>query len=265
MDRDPANRRALLNRGSVEHYDDPAYYEQTYRRRIDDVAFYVARARANGGPVLEYGIGHGRIALPIARHGIEVFGVDHSAPMLRTLEDRLERERDDVVARLKARAGDMRTLELGRRFPLVIAPFNVVMHLYNRGDVENFFARVHEHLAPGGRFICDLSTPSLPDLARDPKRAFGLPPFRHPTVGVIRYKEYFDYDPITQVLVVRMCFRPKRGRSFETILAHRQFHPAEWEALMHYGGFEIEERFGDFHGGPLVKESDEMVYVAKVR
>ena len=61
---------ALLSRGSVEHYGDPAYYEQTYRRRIDDVAFYVTRAQKSGGPVLEYGIGHGRVALPIARHGV---------------------------------------------------------------------------------------------------------------------------------------------------------------------------------------------------
>ncbi len=122
---------------------------------------------------------------------------------------------------------------------------------------------MREHLAQGGLFICDLTTPSLVDLSRDPKRAFGLPPFKHPTLGVIRYKEYFDYDPITQVLIVRMCFMPKRGKAFENILAHRQFFPAEWEALMHYGGLEIVERYGDFAGGPLVKESDEMVYVAK--
>jgi SAM-dependent methyltransferase len=259
MDRGPAARRALLAKGSLEHYDDPAYYQKTYENRIDDVAFYVARAKSIGGPVLEYGIGHGRIAIPIARHGVEVFGIDHSEPMLGTLAGRVAKEKlpIDFVR------GDMRTLSLGRKFPLVIAPFNVLLHLYNRGDVENFFARVREHLAKGGRFVCDLSTPSLADLSRNPKLAYGLPPFKHPSHGVIRYKEYFDYDPVTQVLVVRMCFRPKKGKAFETLLTHRQFYPAEWEALMHYNGFEIEERYGDFSGGPLVKESDEMVYVAK--
>lgn len=261
MDRDAAARRALLSRGSLEHYEEPSYYEQTYRSRIDDVAFYVTRARKSGGPVLEYGIGHGRVALPIARHGIEVVGIDHSEPMLQKLRDRLVTERDDV--RITLHAGDMRTKKLKKKFPLVIAPFNVLLHLYNRGDVQNFFARVREHLAPKGLFICDLSTPSLIDLARDPKRAFGLPPFKHPTAGVVRYKEYFDYDPITQVLLVRMCFSPKKGKPFETMLAHRQFFPAEWEALMHYGGLEIVERYGDYSGGALVKESDEMVYVAK--
>src|SRR5581483_5590973 len=63
VDRSAAARRALLSRGSAENYDDPAYYEKTYANRIDDVAFYVARARRSGGPVLEYGIGHGRVAV----------------------------------------------------------------------------------------------------------------------------------------------------------------------------------------------------------
>jgi len=261
VDRSAAARRALLSRGSAEHYDDPAYYEKTYANRIDDVAFYVARARRSGGPVLEYGIGHGRVAVPTARHGVAVFGIDQSEPMLRTLNDRIAKEKLPI----EFAHGDMRSLALERHFPLVIAPFNVVLHLYNRGDVENFFARVREHMTKDALFVCDLSTPSLLDLARDPKLPYGLPPFKHPRLGVVRYKEYFEYDPVTQVLLVRMCFRPKGKKAFETVLTHRQFFPAEWEALMHYNGFVIEERYGDFHGGPLVKESEEMVYVARKR
>jgi 2-polyprenyl-3-methyl-5-hydroxy-6-metoxy-1,4-benzoquinol methylase len=69
-----------LEAGSLAHYEDPAYYAATYGRRIEDIAYYVALAQRLGGPVLEYGAGNGRIALPLARHGIEVVGVDHSAP-----------------------------------------------------------------------------------------------------------------------------------------------------------------------------------------
>ncbi|MGH7436103.1 MAG: class I SAM-dependent methyltransferase, partial [Polyangiaceae bacterium] len=85
---------AELEAGTVAHYEDAAYYTSTYARRIDDVAFYVALARRSRGPVLEYGIGNGRIALPIARHGVEVAGVDRSAPMLADLRERLAREPD---------------------------------------------------------------------------------------------------------------------------------------------------------------------------
>src|SRR4029079_3541034 len=131
----------------------------------------------------EYGIGNGRIALPIARHGIEVTGVDHSRAMLEDLRGRLGAEKREVRARVKTRAGDMRSAKLRRRFPLVICPFNAALHLYTREDVERFLARVREHLAPGGLFVCDLSVPMFQDLLRDPARAYHAPRFRHPTTG----------------------------------------------------------------------------------
>ena len=76
-----------LEAGSRAHYDDPDYYTASYRRRIDDVQFYVGLAERTGGPVLEYGIGNGRIALPVARHGVAVVGIDHSTAMPADLRD----------------------------------------------------------------------------------------------------------------------------------------------------------------------------------
>ena len=90
-----------LEAGSFAHYEDPAYYSAIYASRIDDVAYYVSLARAAEGPVLEYGIGNGRIALPLARHGVDVVGIDHSAPMLADLRARLAREPSDVRARVR--------------------------------------------------------------------------------------------------------------------------------------------------------------------
>jgi SAM-dependent methyltransferase len=263
----PAHDREL-EAGSIAHYEDPAYYTSTYARRIDDVAFYVDLARRARGPVLEYGIGNGRIALPIARHGVDVVGIDQSAPMLGDLQARLAGEPADVRSRVRAVRGDMRRTRLRRRFPLVIATFNTVLHLYARPDVERFLARVREHLAPRGRFVVDLSMPPLVELARDPQRAFHAPRFKHPTAGVVvKNREYFDYDPARQVLFVSMVFEPVGDRSGEwvTPLAHRQFFPQEWEALLHYNGFEAERVDGDFQGGPVTKDSDVMVWHARRR
>jgi SAM-dependent methyltransferase len=257
-----------LEAGALAHYADPAYYAATYARRIDDVQLYVLLAQKSGGPVLEYGVGNGRVALPIARHGIEVVGVDHSAPMLGDLRARLAGEPADVRRLVKLRRGDMRSLDLRRRFPLVIAAFNTVLHLYTRQDVERFFARVQAHLAPRGRFVCDLSMPEPSDLARRPEQAHHAPRFRHPSDGrIVKNRERFDYDRVRQVLFVTMEFEPvdAPGEAWMTPLAHRQFFPREWEALLHYGGFEVERVHGDFHGGPLTQESDVMVWIAKVR
>ncbi|MGH7269970.1 MAG: class I SAM-dependent methyltransferase [Polyangiaceae bacterium] len=257
-----------LEAGSLAHYEDPAYYTSTYASRIEDVAYYVALARKARGPVLEYGVGNGRIAVAMARSGIDVVGVDHSSPMLADLRARLRDEPADVRARVRAVRGDMRRVRLGERFPLVIAPFNTALHLYDRSDVEAFLSRVRGHLAPRGRFVVDLSMPAVADLARLPERPFRAPRFRHPTAGVVvNNREFFDYDPLRQVLFVSMEFEPvgDRAGAWVTPLAHRQFFPREWEALLHYNGFEVAHVAGDFAGGPLNRDSDVMIWHARAK
>ena len=257
-------RDAELEAGSRAHYEDPAYYTATYARRIEDVAYYVGLARRARGPVLEYGVGNGRIALPVARHGGRIVGVDHSAPMLADLRERLAREAPDVRARVRLVRGDMRSVRLRERFPLVVATFNTVLHLYTRRDVERFLARVREHLAPRtGRFVVDLSMPRLRDIARDTGKAFHAPRFRHPTAGVlVKNREHFDYDPVRQELFVGMEIEPvdDPAGAWMTPLAHRQFFPQEWEALLHYNGLRVLRVEGDFQGGPLTRESDVMIW-----
>ena len=265
--RRPARRDRELEAGSLAHYEDAAYYTSTYASRIADVAFYVDLAERARGPVLEYGVGNGRIALPIARHGIEVVGVDHSRPMLGDLKARLAREPGEVRRRVRGVHGDMRTRRLRRRFPLVVCTFNTALHLYMRQDVERFLARVREHMTPRGRFVVDLSTPRFEDLARGASKVYHAPRFRHPTAGVlVKNTEHFDYDAARQVLFVSMEFEPvgHPEQGWVTPLAHRQFFPQEWEALLHYNGLRVVKVEGDYHGGPLTKESDVMVWHARL-
>src|SRR5665213_3820424 len=113
-----------LAAGSLAHYEDPAYYTSTYRRRIDDVQFYVSLAQKAGGDVLEYGVGNGRVALPVARHGVSVTGIDHSQSMLDDLRERLNDEPLAVSKRITLKQGDMRTARVKKKFALVTCPFN---------------------------------------------------------------------------------------------------------------------------------------------
>jgi len=268
-------RRAIrrdreLEAGSVAHYEDPAYYAKTYRARVEDVRYYVALAEARGGPVLEYGCGNGRISLPLARAGVEVTGVDLSAPMLADLRRRLRAEPEEVRRRVTLRRGDMRSARLGRRFPLVVCPFNAFLHLYTRRDVERFLARVTEHLTPRGELVFDVSVPEPAELARDPARAHFAPRFLYPEAQgegtLVRYAERFDYDRVRQVLFVSMEFMPVSGaEAWMTPLAHRQFFPEELAALLHYNGFAVTGRCGDFAGGPLEAGSATMILTCRRR
>lgn len=255
---------AVRDAGARAHYDDPAYYDLAYRARKRDVAYYVSAAHRFGGPVLEYGAGNGRVALALAKAGFRVVGVDLSEPMLASLEKKLTRA--GLEAEVERVRGDMRNVKLRRRFPLVIAPFNTVLHLYERADVEAFFARVREHLAPGGRFVFDFSLPSPADLALDPNRSFSAPSFRHPTTRrETRYRERFEYHPLRQLLVVWMEMTPVGGGEPACIpLSHRQFFPREMEALLHYNGFSDIRMTGDFSDEAPGPEADSLVVTATV-
>ena len=260
-----------LEAGTSAHYENPAYYTKTYKSRLEDVRYYVDLARAQSGPVLEYGCGNGRITIPMARTGTFVVGLDRSAEMLSNLRARLREEDDDVRARISMKRGDMRTAKIDRRFPLVFCPFNAFLHLYTRQDVEQFLARVHTHLAPRGEFVFDVSMPEPAELARDPARAYRTPRFRYPsedgkTETVVRYSERFDYDKLRQVLFVAMEFAPADGgEPWMTPLAHRQFYPQELEALLHYNGFEIDKFCGDFDGVPVANDSTTLLIHARAR
>lgn len=271
MPRRPSRVDHELIAGTTAHYEDAAYYASTYDKRTEDVALYSSIASKLAGQrygdVLEYGCGNGRVTLPIARvltGSQQILGVDLSPTMLADLRKRLDAEHERVSARVVVKRGDMRSVKLARKFGLVICPFNAFLHLYTRDDVERFLARVREHLAPKGRFVFDVSMPVAEELARKPERAYFTPRFKYPGLGVVRYSERFDYEPLRQVLFVSMKFEPKDGAPFMTPLAHRQFYPQELEALLHYNGFEVLSIDGDFEG-PATNESRTLIYTCSSR
>ena len=261
-----AHSTHALRYGSEAHYLDARLYDHTYARRKDDVRFYVETADALGGPVLELGAGSGRVSVALARAGHEVVAVDRMPSMLERLRDRLGRERAEVRARVTPRRGDLKTLRLNRRFPLVISPFNVFMHLYTRADVEAALATCLAHLTPRGRLVFDVLNPDLRAFVRDPSRAYVARPIFDPTTGARwAYSEQFQYDAATQVQMVTSVLRhPEDPAEMRVLpLAHRQFYPAELEALLHYNGFAIESRWGDFSRGPLDVDAHSQVVVAR--
>jgi SAM-dependent methyltransferase len=259
-----------LKFGSLSHYAEPSYYDKCYASRRDDIAFYLDQASAReAASVLEYGCGNGRITLPLARQGHHVFGLDLSQPMLDAFKLRLGSEPDEVRDRISLVRGDMRDKRLRRRFDLVLCTFNTFLHLYERQDVERYLARVRGHLRPGGRFVFDTSLPLPEELARNPSRPYRVPRLKYPPTGqVVKYAEYFDYNPMSQVLRVTMQFEPVDApeEAWSVLLTHRQYHPREIEALLHYNGFDLESVHPDFRQGDgSTAAMDSIGWVAKVR
>lgn len=249
------------------HYRDARYYDHAYSRYKADLACYLALAAESGGPVLELGGGTGRVALALAREGIDVVVVDRMPSMLERARERLAKESAAVRDRIELVLSDVRELALGRRFPLVIAPFNVFQHLYTREDFERALGVARAHLNPGGRLAFDVLLPDPDALARDPLRFFKHRPVMHPRDRArYAYSEAFEYDPRTQIQTTVIRFeRLSDGEEVYDRLMQRQFFPRELEALMHYNGFEVLQHDGGFAGEHLETTTESQLIVARPR
>ncbi|MEM9190343.1 MAG: class I SAM-dependent methyltransferase [Myxococcota bacterium] len=253
-----------IEAGRLGHYRDPTYYDQAYGDRRHDAAYYAALAAAVGGPVLELGVGTGRIARTIAKHGIEVLGIDDSEPML--ARARAQTKQEGLEKFVRFRRGDFRKLRLKGPFSLVIAPFNAFMHLYTRKEWELTLRGVHRCLRPRGTLAFDVLLPDPRELAADPAKVFRSSPV---TIEGRRYRygELFEYDPARQVQLVTMVFEAENDPDdvFVQPLSHRQCFPKELEALVSYNGFRIEAHHGGFQGEPLADGCESQLIVAKKR
>lgn len=146
--------------------DDPELYDLQYASYRDDIPFYLRLADELGGPVLEIGAGTGRLTEALAAAGHEVVAVDRSEAMLARAEVRLASHVSSGRVHLVQR--DMRELELGDAapsgFPLVVAPFNTLMHAYTLPDQDATLSGVRRHLAAGATFAFDVYQPHLAQL-----------------------------------------------------------------------------------------------------
>ncbi|MPZ22261.1 MAG: methyltransferase domain-containing protein [Dehalococcoidia bacterium] len=123
------------------------YYDLDLAGFDEDFPLYEELSQRSGGPVLELGCGTGRVAAALAAAGHDVMGVDISPAMLERA-----RRRD---ARAEFVEADIAALSLGRTYPLVIAPLGTLLHIEPEQRREAF-AAAKRHLAPEGRFVCDL-------------------------------------------------------------------------------------------------------------
>ena len=285
----------LIDAGSREHYADAALYDYEYRRRRADVTFYRELARRRGAQrILELGAGTGRVTIPLARDGRSVVALDQSRAMLARLHQRAERLPGPVASRITPVTGDLRSFAVGGRFPLVIAAFNVLEHLYTRGEVTACLQRIAAHLAPGGAFAFDVQLPDLGWLLRDPSKRWAKTRFTDPTTGrAMVYSTNHDYDPINQIALIRLYYEPAdertesarptsparrrtthsvagdpssttgRGATRVVKLSQRKFFPAELEALVAHAGFRVTERYGDFSFRPLDGSAESQVLVCE--
>ena len=244
---------------NVAIYDDPKLYDLIFQPGPCE-AFYRELARKTGGPVLELACGTGRLTIPLARDGYKIVGVDASRAMLGTAAGKAAAENLD----LKLVHGDIRTVDLGQLFALVIVSGNSLAHLTTNEDLRVGLANIRRHLAPGGLLAFDIVNPNVCDLARDESEAVRLDLGPNP-IAAIAVEEIAAYDPIQQIRVSEWRYHdPCVGRRLIAVLQLRLIFPQELPLLLRAAGLELAARYGDFAGNPLTAAGLNQICVARV-
>jgi len=211
----------------------------------EDVGFYLEEARRSGGPVVELGVGTGRIAVPIAADGIRVIGVDSSRGML----DVCARRAALAGAEVDLRVGDLLDPPVHERVPLVICPFRSYLHLHTDEDRRRALRSARALLVTGGRLVFDVFAPAPDDIEATHDRWLE----REPGIW-----ERAVWDTETRTLTLSV-----RGRTAtEATMVLAWLEPGEWRALLEETGFEIEACFGWFDRSPFTGGED-TVWVAR--
>jgi SAM-dependent methyltransferase len=238
-------RQTIWDVETAERYDTPG--RGMFAPEVVEPAVARLAALAGGGRALEFAIGTGRIAVPLAGRGVPVTGIELSEPML----DRLRKKADLPVV-----VGDMATARAEGRFSLVYLVYNTISNLLTQDEQIECFRNAARHLDPGGRFVIELGVPGL-------RR---LPPGQdalvfHADPG---YVGVDTYDTVRQHLVSHhFTFGEDRqarvGRS-----PHRYIWPAELDLMGRLTGFALESRHADWAGAEFTAESASHVSVYRL-
>jgi ubiquinone/menaquinone biosynthesis C-methylase UbiE len=216
-------------------------YEEWSAAMTADVPFYVELAGRANGPLVELGIGNGRVAIPVAKAtGRSVIGIDSSPAMLEQARIRAA----DAGVELDLRQGDMRDLALDEPAALVYCPFRALLHLQTWADRRRTFERVAASLLPEGRFAWNA-------FAFDHRIAADLDGKRHdePVPHTIHYA--VGNNRVDIVL-------DDGGRSSLWWATKN-----EWLGLIDIAGLHVEALYGGFAGEPFGDDSREYVFVAR--
>jgi SAM-dependent methyltransferase len=245
------------------------YDSVTLYRSRPDVEFYVEEARSAEGKVLELGCGTGRILIPVARLGREITGVDSSPRMLAQCRVRLEGEPSEVRNNVALVQADMRDLDIGARFSLIMIPFRPIQHLIAVSDQIATLQAIHRHLEPGGRLVFDVFNPKMEYLIQDrtaereDTAEVALPDNRtFRRTGRVAAAHIVDqYSEAELIYYVRGADGATQRLVHGFLM--RWYWRYELEHLLARCNFRVKAVFGDFNRSPLTDASPEMIFIAE--
>jgi len=235
-----------------DHFGEPvaAHFDERYAHLaepavVDPIVAFVAEL-ARGGAALEFGVGTGRIALPLARRGVRVHGIDLSEAMVSRLRSKPGAELVDVTV------GDFATTTVDGTFSVAYLVANTIMNLTTQDAQVACFENAAAHLEPGGCFVIEVLVPQLQRLPPgDTFQLFAVGPTH---VG------FDEYDVVSQGLVSHHYWI-EGGKVDVVSPPFRYVWPSELDLMARLAGMTLRERWGGWNREPFTAESDKHVSV----
>jgi SAM-dependent methyltransferase len=203
-------------------------------------------AASRGGRALEFGIGTGRVALPLSERGVEVWGIDISADMINQLRAK------PGAGAITTVVGDFAAATIEGEFSLVYVVFNSISNLLEQREWVQAFRNASRQLRPGGCFVMELW---VPDLRRFPPGAVALP------FDLSENHFGFDSLDIVNQQGVSHHFFVHHGRMGRFDSPFRYAWPAELDLMAELAGMGLRERWADWDRSPFTGESRKHISV----
>jgi SAM-dependent methyltransferase len=207
---------------------------------------------ASGGRVLEFAVGTGRIAAPLAARGVSVSGIELSRAMASRITDKPGGEAVDVTI------GDMTSTRVAGEFSLVYLVFNTISNVTTQDGQVDVFRNAAAHLRPGGSFLIEVG---LPSLRRLPPGQDSVPFKVAPDPAGGGYVGFDQFDVVTQEFTSNhVTVSPDGSGTFRRI-PFRYAWPAEMDLMARLAGMRLRHRWADWDRSELTAESTKHVSV----
>jgi ubiquinone/menaquinone biosynthesis C-methylase UbiE len=229
----------------------------------DDVDFYLSVAKKYGPKALELGVGTARLAINLAKAGIETWGIDTSQYMLNAADQKIKKLRAKVRNRLHLRKADVIDFQLPEKFNLIYFPSSSFDHIINPDDQQRALENIKLHLTPNGAYIFDLYLVS--NLKQD-KGWFIERKKKDDSKYVLR-TGYQATDLEKKIMTLNMWYEVyKNGRMTERYHEGSKvyIHSAEGiRKLLNETGFRIVKEYGNHNGKPFQKKDNIIVIISE--
>lgn len=224
----------------LDLYEDAEFYDLEFSDRSHEIPFFLKHALAAGGPVLEVACGTGRITMPIARAGVDITGLDVSAPMI----EQARKNAGGLV--IPWFVQDCRAIEMNRKYALIFSATNAMQHLQDLDSICAFLRSAREALAPGGTLILDVFNPDPAKLSRKRSTRYVHKRLLQPDGTEIRVEAASEYRADSQVLHFDLFYMRHEELLRAKRVNMRCFYPEELLALCRMNGLEVQRRFGSY-------------------